>query len=185
MRLFEIGLAEGTRRQQADPWISPVGGVIKVGFVFGGRIGKGLVSCRVPGGWSQPSFLKIKGGSWGAQFGVASIDLVLVFVNPNAVERFSKGNFTVGIDGSVAAGPLGRDAQIGTDFKLDSEIYSYSKAKGFFAGLVIQGTAVTVDKDNNRQLYGEVPAGRILTSDGGRAPGVVASYVNSLVRFAH
>lgn len=164
--------------------VATVPNVIKVGFVFGGRIGKGLVSCRVPGGWSQPSFLKIKGGSWGAQFGVESIDLVLVFINTNAVERLSKGNFTVGVDASVAAGPLGRDLQAGTDFKLDSEIYSYSKAKGLYAGLVIQGTAITVDKVNNQKLYRDVTPDRILTSDGHRAPNVVMDYVNALIRFA-
>jgi lipid-binding SYLF domain-containing protein len=165
--------------------VATVPNVIKVGFVFGGRIGKGMVSCRVPGGWSQPSFMKVKGGSWGAQFGIQSVDLVLVFVNPNAVERFSKGNFTVGVDASVAAGPIGRDAQAGTDYKLDSEIYSYSKAKGLFAGIVIQGTALTVDKSNNKKVYGDVTTDRILKSDGHRAPALVTTYVNALERYAH
>jgi lipid-binding SYLF domain-containing protein len=106
-------------------------------------------------------------------------------VNPNAVERFSKGNFTVGVDASVAAGPIGRDAQAGTDYKLDSEIYSYSKAKGLFAGIVIQGTALTVDKSNNKKVYGDVTTDRILKSDGHRAPALVTTYVNALERYAH
>ncbi len=166
--------------------VATIPNVIKVGFVFGGRIGKGLVSCRMAGGaWSQPSFIKIKGGSWGLQFGVQSVDLVLVFVNANAIEKFSKGNFTVGVDASIAAGPLGRDAQVGTDFRLDSEIYSYSKAKGLFAGLVIQGTAITVDTASNQMIYGNVSAEHILKSDGVRTPSVAMEYVDALNRHAY
>ncbi len=165
--------------------VATIPNVIKIGFVFGARFGQGLVSCRVPGGWSQPSFLKVTGGSWGAQIGFQSIDLVLVFVNSNAVQRLSQGNLTVGIDASLAAGPIGRDAQIGTDFKLQSEIYSYSKTKGLFAGIILQGTALTVDRNSNALIYANSDAGQILRSNNIRASSVVSSYVNSLERFAH
>lgn len=164
--------------------IATIPNVIRAGFVFGARYGKGLVACRVPGGWSRPSVTQIRGGSWGLQFGIQSIDLVLVFTRPNAVEKFSKNNFTVGVDATVAAGPLGRDAQAGTDYKLDSEIYSYSRAKGLFAGLTIEGTAVTVDRKDNTLIYGITEAGELLAQDGKTAPASVVPYVDALIRFA-
>ncbi|MFZ4403338.1 MAG: lipid-binding SYLF domain-containing protein [Pseudobdellovibrionaceae bacterium] len=162
--------------------------VIRAGFIVGARYGKGLVSCRTATGWSSPSFIQLRGGSWGAQFGVESIDLVLVFVQPNAVEKFSKDNFTIGADATVAAGPLGRDAQVGTDYKLDSEIYSYSKAKGLFAGLTIEGTALTVDQYDNMQIYGDVAAKDLLTVDNHTsilALSPLQAYTNALMTFAN
>lgn len=163
--------------------IATVPNVIRVGFVFGGRYGKGLVSCRTATGWSLPSFLYLRGGSWGPQIGMESVDLVLVFVRSSAIDKFSKNNFTIGVDASVAAGPIGRDAQIGTDYQLDSEIYSYSKTIGIFAGLAIQGTSLTVDKKDNGQVYGDVSARDLLTSFADMAPATVSPYVYALERF--
>jgi len=165
--------------------VATIPDVIRVGFVFGARYGTGLVSCRVPGGWSQPSFLSIKGGSWGAQIGIASVDLVLVFIRENAIEKFSKNNLTVGVDAAVAVGPVGRDAQAGTDYQLNSEIYSYSRARGIFAGLAIQGTLLNVKNKDNAKIYGPlVKTKEILSTDGAKSPYNVMSYVHALTTYA-
>lgn len=164
--------------------VATVPHMVRLGFLFGARYGKGLVSCRTAEGWSMPSYIKLRGGSWGAQFGIEAVDLVLVFVRESAVDKFSKNNFTVGLDASVAAGPVGRDAQAGTDYKLDSEIYSYSRARGLFAGLTIQGTALTVDKRHNRKVYGDVDAIDLLTANGRNTSNTVRPYVTALERLA-
>ncbi len=138
--------------------VATIPDVVSGGIVFGARYGRGLVSCRVNGEWSKPSYLTIAGGSWGLQIGIEKTDVVLVFVNQNALERLSHDNFTIGGDASVAAGPLGRDAQAGTDYKLGSEIYSYSRSRGLFAGLTFSGSALTTDTDANTMAYGHVVA---------------------------
>ena len=166
--------------------VATVPDIIRVGFVLGARYGTGLVSCRVPGaGWSQPSFVSIKGGSWGAQIGVASVDLVLVFIRENAIEKFSKNNFTIGVDAAVAVGPVGRDAQAGTDYQLNSEIYSYSRARGIFAGLAIQGTLLSVKNKDNAKIYGpSVSTQDILNISGVKSPVIVMPYVHALTTYA-
>ena len=159
--------------------------VMRIGFIFGARYGTGVVSCRVPGGWSEPSFLTVRGGSWGLQIGIASVDLILVFVNKSAVKKFSRNNLAVGLDASVAIGPIGREAKAGTDYKLDSEIYSYSRARGLFAGFVVEGSLLTVDKDNNEKIYGPlISAKELLTTDGEKAPSEMMSYVRTLMTYA-
>ena len=159
--------------------------VIRIGFGFGVRFGKGLVSCRVPGGWSNPSFMKVKGGSWGLQIGASSTDLILVFVKDNAPERLSVGNFTVGGDASVAVGPVGRHLEAGTDYQLNSEIYAYSQSRGLFAGLTIEGALMNVDDSANITTYGrDVDAKKLLTTEfkGNRT---VNAYVNALNDVVH
>ncbi len=139
--------------------------VLRVGFVFGARHGKGLASCRVPGGWSSPSFMTVNGGSWGLQIGISSTDLVLAFVRPDAVDRLQGSDFTLGADASLSAGPLGRHLEVGTDFELKSEIYAYSQSKGLFAGLTIEGAAMFVDTESNSEVYGaNVTARELLTT---------------------
>jgi len=165
--------------------VATIPDIIRVGFVFGARYGTGLVSCRIPGGWSQPSFISIKGGSWGAQIGIASVDLVLVFIRENAIEKFSKNNLTVGVDAAVAVGPVGRDAQAGTDYQLNSEIYSYSRARGIFAGLAIQGTLLNVKNKDNAKIYGpSVKTKDILSTSGAKTPANVMPYIHALMTYA-
>ena len=115
--------------------VAVIPNVRKVGFIFGGRYGRGLVSCRTEGGWSRPSFVSLTGGSFGFQIGVQSTDLVLVFVNREAAERLLGNQFTLGADASVSAGPVGRTAEAGTDVTLRTEIYAYSRSRGAFAGV--------------------------------------------------
>lgn len=162
--------------------IATIPNVVRAGLVFGVRYGKGLVSCRTAGGlWSNPSFITIAGGSWGAQIGIETIDLVLVFVGPNSAERFTRNNFTLGADASVAAGPLGRDAQAGTDYKLNSEIYSYSRTRGLFAGLVIEGSKIEAQAEDNAIVYGnQVGVRDLLMTKARRTPAAVNEYLHEL-----
>jgi SH3 domain-containing YSC84-like protein 1 len=160
--------------------------VFRVGMGWGARFGKGVASCRVANGWSQPAFINIRGGSWGAQIGAQSVDLVLVMINPDAVEILSRGTFTAGVDASITAGPVGRDAEAGTDYKLDSAIYSYSKAHGLFAGLALQGSTLTDDPKDNAKMYGEeVAVNTLLTTSGDRSPATLKAYVDALNTYAH
>lgn len=129
--------------------------VIKAGFILGGRHGKGVLLVRMKdGGWSDPSFVDIKGGSIGFQAGVQSADIILVFMTPRSVENIGEGKFTLGADAGVAAGPLGRTAEASTDSELKAEILAYSRSRGLFAGLSLQGSSLQEDRKANRSFYG-------------------------------
>jgi len=135
--------------------IAVIPNVIKAGFVVGGRFGRGLVSVRgADGTWSNPSFLTITGGSVGFQAGVQSTDVVLVFSTPRGVDSIVHGKFTLGANASVAAGPVGRTAEASTDEHLKAEIYSYSRARGLFAGVALDGAALAIDDRSNEAIYG-------------------------------
>jgi lipid-binding SYLF domain-containing protein len=137
--------------------------VVKAGLIFGGRHGRGLVSVRAPDGtWSVPSFIRITGGSFGWQAGVQSADIVLVFRSAKGVNDLVNGKFTLGADASVAAGPVGRQAQAGTDEHLDAEIFTYSRARGLFAGIAIDGSALSIDHGANRDVFGKSVTPRML-----------------------
>ena len=129
--------------------------VVKAGLVFGGRGGKGLMAVRGSDGtWSNPTFITLGGGSFGFQAGVQSADVVLVFRNRRGVDNIVNGKFTLGADASVAAGPVGRSAQASTDEQLKAEIYSYSRARGLFAGVALDGTVLRIDHRANQRAYG-------------------------------
>jgi len=135
--------------------IAVVPDVVKAGLLLGGRGGKGLISVRSPDGtWSNPSFLKLGGGSVGFQAGLQSSDVILVFRSPRGVDGIVNGKFTLGGDASVAAGPVGRSAQASTDEQLKAEIYSYSRARGLFAGVSLDGTWLRIDHKANEAVYG-------------------------------
>lgn len=129
--------------------------VVKAGLVVGGRHGKGLIAVRSPDGtWSNPSFIAITGGSFGFQAGVQSTDVVLVFRSRRGVDQIVNGKFTLGADAAVAAGPVGRNAQASTDAQLKAEIYSYSRSRGLFAGVALDGSVLSIDHDANQIVYG-------------------------------
>ncbi len=131
--------------------------VIKAGFVIGGRHGRGVVCVRdAAGGWSNPVFVTLTGGSIGWQIGVQSTDVVLVFKTRAGLDRIfqGKGKLTLGADAGLAAGPVGRQAEAGTDGMLKAEIYSYSRSRGLFAGLSIEGAALLADHDGDESFYG-------------------------------
>src|SRR5579863_7131804 len=129
--------------------------MVKGGFVFGAEGGKGVATCRTSDGWSAPVFITISGGSWGLQIGVEAVDVVMIIQNDKGMQRLLSSNFQVGGDASAAAGPVGRHAEAGTDWKMDTEILTYSRAKGAFAGLTLEGASIRQDKDSRDAIYGD------------------------------
>ena len=129
-------------------------GVLKAGFIVGGRGGSGVISRRVKDGWSAPAFFDLTGGSIGLQIGAASTDYVLLFMNDEAVESLLGDKFEIGGEGSAAAGPVGRSASASTDVKLNAQILSYSRSRGAFAGLELKGVVIKPDNEDNSQVYG-------------------------------
>ena len=128
--------------------------MVKGGFVVGAEGGKGVATCRTEHGWSAPAFFMVAGGSWGLQIGVEGIDLVMIFQNDQGMEHLLNSKFQVGGDASAAAGPVGRHASADTDWKMNAEILTYSRAKGVFAGLTLNGAAVKEDKNSMAAVYG-------------------------------
>jgi SH3 domain-containing YSC84-like protein 1 len=136
--------------------VAVIPGVVKGAFGFGGRHGKGVLSCRdTAGAWGPPIFLTLSGGSFGLQIGVEKADVVLFFMNEKGARSLVQSKFTLGGKASVAAGPVGRTAEAGTDLKLNAEIYSYAKSKGLFAGISLEGARLSPDKDALKRFYGE------------------------------
>jgi lipid-binding SYLF domain-containing protein len=127
--------------------------VFKAGFIFGGRGGRGVASCRTTAGWSAPAFFTLGGGSFGWQIGAQSTDFVMLFMNKDGLNSLLSDQFTLGGDASVAAGPVGRQAGAATDLKLNAKILSYSRSKGLFAGLELKGVVIKPDKDDMRDVY--------------------------------
>jgi lipid-binding SYLF domain-containing protein len=135
--------------------IAIIPSVVKVGFIVGGEYGKGVLLLQDQnGGWSNPIFITLSGGSIGWQIGAQSADFVLVFKTKRTVDGVLSGNFTLGVDVAAAAGPLGRRARASTDMALKAEIYSYSRSRGFFAGLSLDGAVLQIDDDANAAFYG-------------------------------
>src|SRR5512142_1028228 len=128
--------------------------LMKGGFVFGAKHGKGVATCRTSKGWSAPAFITVSGGSWGLQIGVEAVDLVMIIQNETGMQKLLSSNFQIGADASAAAGPVGRHASAGTDWKMDAEILTYSRAKGAFAGLTLNGADVRPDEDSMKTVYG-------------------------------
>ena len=142
--------------------------LLKGGFVFGAENGRGVATCRTATGWSAPAFFAITGGSWGAQIGVEGVDLVMIIQNDRGMRDLMSSKFELGADASAAAGPVGRHASADTDWKLNAEILTYSRARGAFAGLTLTGASIRRDDDSTEAIYGhEVSTRRIL---GGEVP---------------
>ncbi len=134
--------------------IAIIPGDVKFAFIFGGSYGRGLATCRNEHGWSAPMFVAIDGGSVGYQIGGSSTDLVMLFMNDRALQSLLSDKFKLGADASVAAGPVGRHASAGTDLKLNAEILSYSRTKGIFAGVSLEGAVMQADKSGDEAMYG-------------------------------
>src|SRR5215471_6367229 len=138
--------------------------LVKGGFVFGGKHGRGVASCRTAEGWSAPAFISVGGGSWGLQIGVEGVDLVMVVMNDKGMQQLLSSKVQVSGEGSAAAGPVGRHASAGTDWKLDTQMLTYSRSKGAFAGLTLEGAVIQQDSDSTTAVYGkDVPFKSILT----------------------
>ena len=146
--------------------IAVVPHMLKGGFVFGAENGRGVATCRTANGWSAPAFFTITGGSWGLQIGVEGIDLVMVIQGDKGMDRLIGSKFEIGGDASAAAGPVGRHASADTDWKLNTEILTYSRARGIFAGITLNGAAIRRDDDSTEAIYGaEIPTRRLLRGD--------------------
>jgi len=136
--------------------IAVVPSMVKIAVVFGGNHGKGVATCRTAGGWSAPAPITITGGSWGLQLGGQAVDLVMVVTNEKGMQQLLSSKFKLGGDASAAAGPVGRTADADTDWKMKAEVLTYSRARGIFAGIDLNGSAITQDKDETRTLYGQM-----------------------------
>jgi lipid-binding SYLF domain-containing protein len=165
--------------------IAVIPDVIKAGFVVGGRRGEGLISVESPDGtWSNPSFIALTGGSVGFQAGVSSTDVVLVFRTQRGVDSIVHGKFTLGADASAAAGPVGRTAQASTDAQLKAEIFSYSRSRGLFAGVALDGSVLSIDNKSNQAVYGDgVTPRRIFEGGVSNVPNQVVDFRDRLEEY--
>ena len=167
--------------------VAVIPAVIKVGLGIGGRRGKGvMVVRRDNGSWSNPVFVNLTGGSFGFQVGVQSTDIVLVFTSRESIEGIVGGKVTLGADASVAAGPVGRQSSAATDIGLTAQVYSYSRAQGLFAGVALDGSAITIDGKSNEAFYGRpgVLASEIVGPDAPSAPSPAPEFIAALARSA-
>jgi lipid-binding SYLF domain-containing protein len=140
--------------------------LIKAGFIVGGKHGRGVATCRTANGWSAPAFVSVGGGSWGLQIGAEGIDLVMLVMNDKGLQHLLSSKFQISGEGSAAAGPVGRHASAGTDWKMNAELLTYSRSKGAFAGLTLEGAVVEQDADSTEAIYGkDIPFRRVLTGN--------------------
>jgi SH3 domain-containing YSC84-like protein 1 len=158
--------------------------VIKGGFIFGGRFGRGVASCRTKGGWSAPAFFNLGGGSFGLQIGGQSTDFVLLFMNEEGMKSLLKNKFEMGGEASAAAGPVGREAGASTDLYLTSKILSYSRSKGVFAGLELKGAVLSMDDDDMKAIYGQDVTLMDVLRGMKSAPASVNMFPNMLTRYS-
>jgi len=144
--------------------VAVVPSMIKIAIGFGGNHGKGVATCRTATGWSAPAPFSIAGGSWGLQIGGQAIDLVMLVMNQKGMDALLSSKFKVGADASAAAGPVGRQTEASTDWKLKAEVLTYSRARGIFAGIDLSGARISQDKDETRVLYGKmIPFATVLS----------------------
>ena len=154
--------------------------MIKAGLVFGGENGRGMATCRTANGWSAPAFFAITGGNWGLQIGVEGVDLVMIFQGDKGMQRLLSSKFQLGADASAAAGPVGRHASANTDWKLDAEVLTYSRAKGAFAGLTLTGANLRRDDDSMDAFYGhDVSTRRVLLGEV-KAPSSARPFIDAV-----
>jgi lipid-binding SYLF domain-containing protein len=161
--------------------------LIKAGFIVGGSRGHGVISARDPktGAWSAPAFLTITGGSVGAQIGAQAVDLILVVQNRRGLEQLVRNQFKIGADASVAAGPVGRDASASTDIQLRAQILSYSRTRGLFAGVTLNGSTIRQDRDANDRFYGlGYRTGQIVFDGRAGSPAPVADWKAALDKYS-
>ncbi len=168
--------------------IAVIPSVVKVGLVIGGRYGKGVVSIRnANGSWSNPLFLSVSGGSIGWQIGAQSTDVILVFKSRKSIDSIIRGKFTLGADASIAAGPVGRMASAATDIQMNSEIYSYSRSRGLFAGITFDGARLKIEQTDNASYYRNksLQPDQIIAGDKVAAPASSAKLQDFLNRYTN
>jgi lipid-binding SYLF domain-containing protein len=163
--------------------VAVVPGMVKGAFVFGAQYGQGVVTCRTGHGWSAPVFIRMAGGSFGFQIGGQSTDLVLVAVNDHGLQDLLKNKFKIGGDASAAAGPVGRAGQASTDWKMNAELLSYSRNKGLFAGIDLDGTSVSQNRDDTEIYYGAPQEFRTVLEGNVAVPPGAVTFVRSVAHY--
>jgi lipid-binding SYLF domain-containing protein len=165
--------------------IAIVPSMLKGGFVVGGAYGKGVASCRTDKGWSAPAFFTVEGGSFGLQIGGQAVDLVMIIMNESGMQNLLQSKFKLGADASVAAGPVGRHAEGMTDWKMRAQVLTYSRARGAFAGLTLNGASVRQHKDDTRAFYGRmVPFKTLLLGNLQPVPADAQPWIAALNKYA-
>src|SRR5271168_2647675 len=159
--------------------------LIKGGFIIGGKHGRGVASCRTPEGWSAPAFVSVGGGSWGLQIGVEGVDLVMLVMNQKGLQHLLSSKFELTGEGSVAAGPVGRHTSAGTDILLNTEVLTYSRSKGIFAGLTLEGAIIEQDNDSTRAIYGHPMKFRGILSGNVQTPASADAFVKAVSEAGH
>src|SRR5271169_3687592 len=154
--------------------------LVKGGFVFGGKHGRGVATCRTAEGWSAPAFVSVGGGSWGLQIGVEDVDLVMLVNNDQGLQHLLSSKFELTGEGSVAAGPVGRHASAGTDWKMNTEMLTYSRSKGVFAGLTLEGAVVEQDNDSTHAIYGKSMTFRDILSGKTSTPQSAEAFIHAV-----
>jgi len=164
--------------------VAVVPSMLKGGFVVGAKYGRGLASCRTPKGWSAPAFFTVKGGSFGFQIGGQAVDLVMLVMNNEGMQRLLSSQFALGADASVAAGPVGRHAEGNTDWKMRAQVLTYSRARGVFAGVSLNGAVVKKDKDSTRDFYGHMVTFKAALTGEVDPPAAANPFLSSLAKWA-
>jgi len=164
--------------------VAVVPSMLKGGFIVGAKYGRGLASCRTDKGWSAPAFFVVTGGSVGFQIGGQAVDLVMLIMNKDGMKHLLSSEFALGADASVAAGPVGRHAEGNTDWKMRAEVLTYSRARGLFAGVSLNGASIKQDKDSTREFYGRmVPFKTSLTGEI-ESPAGANAFLGALAKWA-
>ena len=165
---------------------SIIPGVKKAGLGFGGEYGKGVLACRGRGGhgWSGPSTIRIEGGSFGLQIGGSSTDVILLVLNEDGEKKLLQSKFTLGADAAAAAGPVGRDAKAETDLQMHAEILSYSRSRGIFAGISLDGSTLRQDADDNKAIYGKEVTPQQIISGAVAPPASVKMLISTLSKYS-
>jgi lipid-binding SYLF domain-containing protein len=164
--------------------VAVVPSMLKGGFIVGARYGRGLASCRTPKGWSAPAFFTVEGGSVGFQIGGQAVDLVMLIMNDNGMKHLLTSKFELGADASVAAGPVGRHAEGNTDWKMRAEVLTYSRARGIFAGVSLNGAVIKQDKDSTREFYGHMVTFNEALKGNVEAPPAANPFLTELAKWA-
>ncbi|MFZ0951094.1 MAG: lipid-binding SYLF domain-containing protein [Candidatus Sulfotelmatobacter sp.] len=159
--------------------------LLKGGFIFGGKHGRGVATCRTAEGWSAPAFVSVGGGSWGLQIGVEGVDLVMLVMNDRGLQHLLSTKFELTGEGSVAAGPVGRHTSAGTDVLLNTEVLTYSRSKGVFAGLTLEGAVIEQDNDSTRAIYGHHMMFRNILSGKASTPASGQAFVKAVSEAGH
>jgi SH3 domain-containing YSC84-like protein 1 len=164
--------------------VAVVPSMLKGGFIVGAKYGRGLASCRTPTGWSAPAFFVVTGGSFGFQIGGQAVDLVMLVMNKDGMKHLLSSEFALGADASVAAGPVGRHAEGNTDWKMRAEVLTYSRARGLFAGVTLNGAQIKQDKDSTREFYGRMVPFRTLLIGEIPPPAGASPFLTTLAKWA-